>query len=68
MSLRSGFRTRAGSGPNSLSEEWGDDLWPTESQLVHFDYATPPVRARRTLVGVGDFREVRRDLRLLWTR
>jgi hypothetical protein len=50
------------------SEEWGDDFWPTESPLVHFDYATPPVRARRTLVGVGDFREVRRDLRLLWTR
>jgi hypothetical protein len=50
------------------SEEWGDDLWPTESQLVHFDYATPPCRARRTLVGVGDFREVRRDLRLAWTR
>jgi hypothetical protein len=49
------------------SEEWGDDLWPTESPLVHFDYATPLVRAR-TLVGVGDFREVRRDLRLLWSR
>ena len=50
------------------SDEWGDDLWPTESPLVHFDYATPPCRARRTLVGVGDFREVRRDLRLVWTR
>ncbi len=50
------------------SEEWGDELWPTESQLVHFDYATPPTRARRTLAGVGDFREVRRDLRLVWTR
>src|SRR5271157_5531369 len=22
------------------SEEWGDDLWPTESQLVHFDYVS----------------------------
>src|SRR5579871_1965926 len=33
------------------SEEWGDDLWPTESQLVRFDYATPtlprPPRPRR---------------------
>jgi hypothetical protein len=50
------------------SEEWGDELWPTESQLVHFDYATPPSRARRTLVGVGDFRDVRRDMRLVWTK
>ena len=50
------------------SEEWGDELWPTESQLVHFDFATPPPRARRRLVGVGDFREVRRDLRLVWTK
>ena len=51
-----------------VSEEWGDDFWPTESQLVRFDYATPPSRARRALTGVGDFREVRRDLRLAWTR
>ena len=45
------------------SEEWGDALWPPESPLVHFDFAIPR-RARRTLVGVGDFREVRRHLRL----
>jgi hypothetical protein len=50
------------------SEEWGDDLWPTESPLVHFDYATPPSRARHSLVGVGDARDVRRDLRLVWAR
>ena len=50
------------------SDEWGDELWPTESQLVQFDIATPPPRARRRLVGVGDFREVRRDLRLMWTK
>jgi hypothetical protein len=48
------------------SDEWGDDPWPTESPLVHFDYATPPSRTRRTLV--GDFRDVRRDARLAWTR
>jgi hypothetical protein len=48
------------------SDEWGDDPWPTESQLVHFDYATPLCRARRTLA--GDFRDVRRDVRLAWTR
>jgi hypothetical protein len=50
------------------SEDWGDDFWPTESQLVHFDCALPPSRARRTLVGVGDFREVRRDSRMVWSR
>lgn len=49
-------------------EQWGDDLWPTESALVHFDYATPPSRARGPLRGVGDFRDVRRQLRLVWSR
>lgn len=49
-------------------EAWGDELWPTESQLVHFDFAIPPARQRRTLRGVGDFREVRRQLRLVWSR
>ena len=47
------------------SDEWGDDFWPLESPLVHFDFTTPPSRARRLLVGVGDFRDVRRDLRLV---
>jgi hypothetical protein len=46
------------------SEEWGDELWPPESPLVHFDFAISP-RARRTLIGVGDFREVRRSLRMV---
>ena len=50
------------------SDAWGDDLWPPESPLVRFDYTIPPGRARRTLVGVGDFRDVRRDMRLVWTR
>lgn len=50
------------------SDEWGDDLWPFESPLVHFDFAIPPPRARRRLVGVGDFRELRRDLRLVWSK
>ena len=49
-------------------EAWGEDLWPTESALVHFDFAIPPVRARRTLRGVGDFRAVRRQLRLVWSK
>src|SRR4029077_10168433 len=43
------------------SGEWGDELWPLESQLVQFDFAIPPPRACRRLVGVGDFRDVRRD-------
>jgi hypothetical protein len=47
------------------SEQWCDDLWPTESALVHFDFAIPPPRARRVLRGVGDFRAVRQQLRLV---
>ena len=49
-------------------ETWGDDLWPTESPLVHFDFALPAPRARRRLRGVGDFRDVRRQLRLVWSK
>ena len=50
------------------SEQWCEDLWPAESSLVHFDFAIPPPRPRRTLRGVGDFRDVRRQLRLVWSR
>jgi hypothetical protein len=49
-------------------ETWGDELWPTESPLVHFDVAIPPARARRPLRGVGDFRAARRQLRLVWSK
>lgn len=49
------------------SEQWCEDLWPAESALVHFDFAMPPPRARRPLRGVGDFRDVRRQLHL-WPR
>jgi hypothetical protein len=49
-------------------ELWGEELWPAESALVHFDLAVPPARGRRTLRGVGDFRAVRRQLRLVWSR
>ena len=50
------------------SEAWDDDLWPAESPLVHFDFAIPRARARRHLRGVGDFRDVRRHLRLVWSK
>jgi hypothetical protein len=46
------------------SEAWGDEFWPTESPLVHFDVAVRVPRTHPRLAGVGDFREVRRDLRL----
>jgi hypothetical protein len=49
-------------------ERWADDLWPAESPLVRFDFAVPPPGARRTIRGVGDFRSVRRQLRLVWSR
>jgi hypothetical protein len=48
-------------------ETWADDLWPTESPFVRFDFAVPP-GARRTIRGVGDFRPVRRQQRLVWSR
>ncbi len=50
------------------SEQWGEDLWPTESPLVRFDFAIPPPHRRHTLRGVGDFRDVRRQLRLVWVK
>lgn len=50
------------------SEQWCDDLWPAESSLVQFDFALPEPRARRRLRGVGDFRDVRRQLRLVSSR
>jgi hypothetical protein len=50
------------------SGHWCEDLWPAESPLVQFDFAIPPPRARRVLRGVGDFRDVRRQLRLVWSR
>jgi hypothetical protein len=49
-------------------ETWPDDLWPAESPLVRFDFAVPPTGARRRIRGVGDFRSVRRQLRLVWSR
>jgi hypothetical protein len=49
-------------------ETWGPELWPTESPLVHFDFAVPPPRARRTLRGVGDFRDLRSQLALVRPR
>jgi len=37
---------------------FGNELWPGESQLVHFSVAAP-VRPKR-LSGLGDFRDLRR--------
>jgi hypothetical protein len=42
-------------------EHWGDQLWPDESALVHFDLAIRQPRRRRTLAGMGDFRDIRRE-------
>jgi hypothetical protein len=61
----------AGSRPDDWlgCETWVDDLWPTESALVQFDFLAPrPAGPGRTLRGVGDFRSVRRQLRLVWSR
>jgi hypothetical protein len=45
-------------------EAWGEDLWPAESALVHFDFAIPRARGRRRLRGVDDFSDLHRQLRL----
>jgi hypothetical protein len=47
------------------SEQWGDQLWPDESALVQFELGAPRSRPRRILHGIGDFRELRRQLPLL---
>jgi hypothetical protein len=41
------------------SELWGEQLWPTESPLVQFDFAVRPANPVRRLHGVGDFRALR---------
>lgn len=37
---------------------FGDGLLPLDSALVRFDFQSPP-RRRRTIAGVGDFRQLR---------
>jgi hypothetical protein len=49
-------------------EPWGNYLFPAESALVHFDFASDAPRVRRPLRGIGDFRDMRRDLRLVGSR
>lgn len=50
--------------------QWCEELWPAESSLVMFDFASPspPLSGGRTIRGVGDFRDVRRQLRLVWSK
>lgn len=47
------------------SDQWGGQLWPEESLLVQFDLAAPQPRRRRTLRGLGDFRDLRSQLRVV---
>jgi hypothetical protein len=49
-------------------EQWCDDLWPAESPLVQFEFATPPRRARDRFDDAGNVRAARRQLRLVWSR
>jgi hypothetical protein len=60
----------AGAHPDAWlgCEAWTDELWPAESPLVHFDFASPLPRLRRPLRGVGNFRDVRRQLHLVWSK
>lgn len=56
----------AGAWPDS--EALGEGPWPDESPLVQFEFALPTPRVARRLHGVGDFRDLRRQLRLVWSR
>jgi hypothetical protein len=50
------------------SEAWHEAVWPTESPLVRVDFEIAQQRGRRRIQGVGDFRDARRQLRLVWSR
>jgi len=47
---------------SEFSALFGENFWLPDSALVHFDLALPVVR-RRTLPGLGDFRQLRLLLR-----
>jgi hypothetical protein len=50
-----------------MREAWLGELWPPESMLVQYDIESV-VRRRRPIEGMGDFRDVRRQLPLVWSR
>jgi hypothetical protein len=50
------------------SEAWYEAVWPSDSPLVRLDFEIRQPRARRRIQGVGDFGDVRRQLRLVWSR
>lgn len=50
------------------SDAWHDAVWPLESPLIRLDFETRYPRRPRRIQGVGDFREARRQLRLVWSR
>lgn len=45
-------------GPTDAGSLFGLEAWPAESPLLHFEDEIPLGR-RRTLAGVGDFRQLR---------
>lgn len=57
LSVALGADSRSG----RASAEWlfGPDGWPQESALVRFDVIGDRPRRRRTIPGVGDFRQLR---------
>jgi hypothetical protein len=50
------------------SDAWHDAVWPMESPLVRLEFDLSPSRRRRRIQGVGNFRDARRQLRLVWSR
>lgn len=50
------------------SDAWHEAVWPLESPLVRLEFEMSAPRRRRRIQGVGNFREARRQLRLVWSR
>ena len=57
--LRAAIVAGSGSGPSRISLLFGPGVWPEDSALVGFDVVVPRRSRRRTIPGVGDFRQLR---------
>jgi len=57
--LRAAIVAGGGSARSRVALLFGPGLWPVDSALVHFDVVSPRRSRRRTLPGVGDFRQLR---------
>jgi len=57
--LTAAVRADGRSGPTYAEWLFGPDRWPEESALAHFSVLGNHQNRRRTIPGVGDFRQIR---------